>query len=198
MTRPEKPQDRALDMTSLKALAHPLRVRIVDTLSIHGQSTASGLASRLGESSGATSYHLRQLEKHGFVREVEGKGTGRERWWERVPGGILLRPDDFVESPSELDAYRLLSRQFVDNAAARLSDFVGQPELVGREWMDVVELTTANLRLTPEQLAQLVGAFEQHVVPIIDGFRGQTTPGALPVQVQFNAFPIVDGPENAQ
>ena len=80
--------ERTLDMESLKALAHPLRVRILDVLSTYGQFTASGLAERLSESSGATSYHLRQLEKHGFVREVAGKGTARERWWERVPGGI--------------------------------------------------------------------------------------------------------------
>ena len=198
MTSPETPQDRALDLTSLKALAHPLRVSIVDTLSVHGQSTASGLAQRLGESSGATSYHLRQLEKHGFVREVEGKGTGRERWWERVPGGIVLRPDDFVETPSELDAYRLLSRQFVGSAAARLTDFVDHPDLVSREWMDVVHLSTANLRLTPEQLGKLVGAFEEYVLPIIDGFRGQEQSGAVPVQVQFNAFPVVESREAAE
>jgi DNA-binding transcriptional ArsR family regulator len=86
-------QDRKLDVESLKALAHPLRVQILDRLSVHGAATASGLADALGESSGATSYHLRQLEKHGFAREVEGRGTGRERWWERTPGGISLSPE---------------------------------------------------------------------------------------------------------
>ena len=68
--------DRQLDMESLKALAHPLRVQILDTLSTYGQFTASGLAERLGESSGATSYHLRQLERHGF--EI-GRASCRER-----------------------------------------------------------------------------------------------------------------------
>jgi DNA-binding transcriptional ArsR family regulator len=64
---------------SLKALARPLPVQILDVLSTYGAQTASGLAERLGESSGATSYHLRQLERHAFVREVEGRGTARER-----------------------------------------------------------------------------------------------------------------------
>src|SRR5688572_10834361 len=74
--------DGELDLESLKGLAHPLRVKILDLLSTYGPATATGLAERLGESSGATSYHLRQLARHGFVREVEGRGTGRERWWE--------------------------------------------------------------------------------------------------------------------
>ena len=80
---------RTLDVNDLKALAHPLRVQLLDALSTYGAATASGLADRLGESSGATSYHLRQLEKHGFVRELKGKGSARERWWERVPGGLV-------------------------------------------------------------------------------------------------------------
>src|SRR3954471_15102943 len=73
---------------ALKALAHPLRVRLLETLSRYGAQTASNLAARLGESSGSTSYHLRQLARHGLVREVEGRGTARERWWERPPGPL--------------------------------------------------------------------------------------------------------------
>lgn len=192
MTRPLNPQDRALDIASLKALAHPLRVDIIDALSIHGQSTASGLAERLGESSGATSYHLRQLEKHGFVREVVGRGTARERWWERVPGGIAVRPQDFDETAAQRDAYRLVSRQWVSSAAARLTDFVDHPDAVSAEWLDAVELSTANLRLTPDQLEQIVSRYEEHVVPLITRFREEQHPGAMPVQVQFNAFPVID------
>ena len=85
--------DRVLDLTSLKALAHPLRVQILDELSTYGPATASGLAAKLGESSGATSYHLRQLEKNGFVAEDTERGVGRERWWRRVPGGISVDID---------------------------------------------------------------------------------------------------------
>src|ERR1700712_4506202 len=102
---PETPQGylrdaRELDLVALKALAHPLRVQIFDALSVHGSFTASGLAERFSESSGATSYHLRQLEKHGYVREVAGKGTGRERWWERVPGSIQIGGEKIEATPA--------------------------------------------------------------------------------------------------
>src|ERR1700712_5859125 len=82
--------ERDLDLVALKALAHPLRVEIFGVLSTYGPFTASGLAERLGESSGATSYHLRQLAKHGIIVEVEGKGSARERWWRMAPGGVTI------------------------------------------------------------------------------------------------------------
>nr|WP_284288313.1 helix-turn-helix domain-containing protein [Angustibacter aerolatus] len=41
-------------------MAHPLRVRILGMLRSDGADTATGLANRLGLSSAATAYHLRQ------------------------------------------------------------------------------------------------------------------------------------------
>ena len=58
---------RPMDATQLRALAHPLRLQLLEALSAEGPATASRLARRLGESSGATSYHLRMLARYGFV-----------------------------------------------------------------------------------------------------------------------------------
>lgn len=69
------------DATALKALTHPLRLRMLGLLRIEGPATASGLAARLGLNSGATSYHLRQLAQHGFIEEDVGRGSQRDRWW---------------------------------------------------------------------------------------------------------------------
>ena len=66
--------DRVLDAGALRALAHPLRVKIYDILSQYGPQTASSLAERLGESSGSTSYHLRALAKHDLIRECDARG----------------------------------------------------------------------------------------------------------------------------
>jgi DNA-binding transcriptional ArsR family regulator len=66
---------------SLRALAHPDRLRILGVLRIEGPSTATSLAQRFGLNSGATSYHLRQLAHHGFIEPAEDLGNRRERWW---------------------------------------------------------------------------------------------------------------------
>src|SRR5690242_18100440 len=89
---PEEPNLRKLDARSLRGLAHPLRMQLLDALRFGGPATASQLAEKLGESSGATSYHLRQLAAHGFVADDPERGKGRERWWKAVHTG--LRFDD--------------------------------------------------------------------------------------------------------
>jgi len=184
---------RDLDMESLKALSHPLRVQLFDALSVYGPATASGLAERLGESSGATSYHLRQLEKHGFVRELEGHGTTRERWWERVPGGINIGSPASDGTPAGRSAAQLIYREFRRSQDRLLNEFVdrGHDELP-QEWAEASDLSTVNSNLTAEQLKVFVDvvskAIDEYVIP----YKGQKDPGARPVHIEFNAFPVVD------
>jgi len=203
MTNPEQPAAmRSLDMTALKALAHPLRVKIVDTLGTYGAHTASGLAARLGESSGATSYHLRQLEKHGFVRENTARGSARERWWERTPDGITVIPSEFPSS-AERSASDLLTREWQANRDALLHDFINQGnDRLERRWFEASTLDTTNLRLTSAQLHALVQELEAVTERYAALYKKEGVPGTRPVQIQLNAFPVIDaeevagGPEN--
>ncbi|MER7501195.1 helix-turn-helix domain-containing protein [Nonomuraea pusilla] len=90
------------DPERLKALAHPMRRRMLTHLGVHGAATSTTLAELLGAKTGTTSYHLRQLEKHGFIEEIPERSTGRERWWRRArfprdlrsPTPDQLAPDD--------------------------------------------------------------------------------------------------------
>jgi DNA-binding transcriptional ArsR family regulator len=189
-------QERQLDMTSLKALAHPLRVQILDTLSQYGPATSSGLAARLGESSGATSYHLRQLAKHDFVREVAGRGSARERWWERSPGGITLNVREVAGTVAGRAVSDMVMRQWQQNKESLVMDFLmhGLDVLPG-EWTDASTTLTANLRLTVDQLRELTEDLSARINEFGDRYRGKNEPGSRPVQVQFNAFPLIDGQE---
>ena len=78
------PHRRLEDPRELTALAHPVRMAIIEHLSISGPLTATELADRLDETPANCSWHLRKLAQHGFVEEAEG-GKGRQRPW-RVPG----------------------------------------------------------------------------------------------------------------
>jgi DNA-binding transcriptional ArsR family regulator len=79
-----EPEREILDLDTLRLLAHPLRRRIEKELR-RGPVTATSLAKALGESTGLTSYHLRELARHGFVEEVPHLRRGRERWWQFAP-----------------------------------------------------------------------------------------------------------------
>ncbi|TJY71412.1 helix-turn-helix transcriptional regulator [Arthrobacter sp. CAU 1506] len=188
--------DRRVDVVSLKALAHPLRIQLLNVLSQYGPHTASGLAERLGESSGSTSYHLRQLAKHDFVREVEGRGTARERWWRRTPGSLTINTGDLGDSPATKEAARLVTREFERSRADLLADFMAYgSDLVPEEWLEASVVSTINVRLTREQLADLAEQASDYVRNLAAPYLDQTaesTAGTRPVQLHFNAFPILD------
>lgn len=195
--RTVRPTERHIDLAALKVMAHPLRVRILDELSKFGPLTASGLGERLGESSGATSYHLRQLAKHDFVLEVDGMGSARERWWRRAPVGLSMDPTELGDTPGGREAYDLVNREFRRNQEHALDDFMARgADLLPELWMKASAISTSNLKMTADELE----AFSARVYEVLDeavsAYRERVVPvGARPVQVQFNAFPIIGGVE---
>jgi DNA-binding transcriptional ArsR family regulator len=151
-----------LDPTSVRVLAHPLRVRIVVELRIHGPATATILAGRLGESSGATSYHLRVLAEHGFVEEDGGRGTGRERWWRAAHEMTSWRPEDF-RGDAEAEA---AEEWLIGHQARRAMEWIDE-WLAGRStadpaWVSVADQSDYWLRMTPDQVRAMID--EVHAV----------------------------------
>ncbi|BCT76969.1 transcriptional regulator [Sinomonas cyclohexanicum] len=183
---------RTVDVASLKALAHPLRVQILETISRLGPQTSGTLAEILGESTGSTSYHLRQLAKHDFLREVEGRGTGRERWWDRPKGSLQVVTRELADDPATAQAAHLVSREFEHHRAAALADFMEHGWLEEpAEWADVALASTTNVRLTAAELAMVSARLEEFAGSLIAQFKERTAPdGARPVQIHINAFPL--------
>ena len=192
---PDDQRESMLSAPALRALAHPLRIRILDELSAYGPLTATGLAERLSESSGVTSYHLRQLEKHGLVREVMGRGTARERWWERPPGPIST-PDARVLAPGSAErlATQVITNEWERARERNYHEYLAEGESTfGPEWLEAAMSDTVNLRLAPDELRSLVGDLQQVLGRYIDRYRPDPSAGSRPVQVQLNAFPLVRG-----
>jgi DNA-binding transcriptional ArsR family regulator len=186
-------RDERLTGQRLKALAHPLRVQLLERLATYGPATASALAERLGESSGATSYHLRQLEKSGFVREDTTRGTGRERWWERTPGGLSIDLADLpVDSPDRAAA-ELVTNEWARAQRRLLDDFQSRGERVlPAEWLDASELSSINLQLTADQTAELGTELAAVAERFRERYRGQRGDDVRAVALQLNLFAVVD------
>lgn len=64
------------DVRTLRALAHPVRIALIEALIIDGPMTATEAGERIGETPTTCSFHLRQLAKYGLVEEAGG-GKGR-------------------------------------------------------------------------------------------------------------------------
>jgi DNA-binding transcriptional ArsR family regulator len=100
---------KVTEVEALKAVAHPLRTRLLGLLRTDGPATASELGRRIGESSGSTSYHLRQLARYGFVVEDEDQPSKRERRWRAAAALTSWQDDDFVADPAGREASDALS-----------------------------------------------------------------------------------------
>ena len=75
------------DARTLKALAHPVRIALIEALTLEGALTATEVGEKIGESPTTCSFHLRQLAKYGFVEEAGG-GKGRGRPWRMTSIGM--------------------------------------------------------------------------------------------------------------
>jgi DNA-binding transcriptional ArsR family regulator len=191
LTEERHQADRVLDAGALRALAHPMRVKIYDILSQYGPQTASSLAERLGESSGSTSYHLRALAKHDLIRECEDKGTGRERWWERPIGGVSFANPEAMTTPSGRAATQLVMNEFLRNRNDQLLDFVNHG-IAGEVdvWQDGTLISTATTRLTAEQSKELTLKIMALIDDAVDKYRNQTGEGVRPVSIRADVFPL--------
>ncbi|MBD3756548.1 MULTISPECIES: helix-turn-helix domain-containing protein [Microbacterium] len=183
--------DRMLDAGALRALAHPLRVEMYDILSQYGPQTASTLATMTGESSGATSYHLRALAKHDLIREVEGRGSARERWWERPRGPVSFTNPEAMRTPSGKAATQVVMREFLNRRHDQLMRFVSE-QLVTPESLDDSEamISTTTLVLTPEQVEELTDALQEVVTTFVERYRDQETEGTRRFSVRTDVFPL--------
>lgn len=182
---------KRLDPASLKALAHPLRVELFRALS-HGPATATQLAERCGQSSGATSYHLRQLARFGFIEEDPDRGDGRDRWWRIVVRATQLdvRDAGIFDDPPTRELARWYVRDGVHRASREIEHFLDTAESWGMDWLGASDVTSATLTMAPDQLE----ALRDELHEVIERHRvaaGEThDPRAARVRVVLQAFPL--------
>lgn len=144
-----------LDGAALRALAHPLRMRILRALRAHGAATSTMLGARLGESSGATSYHLRVLAANGLVTEDVARGTARERWWQSTHDETSWRPERFRRDPDERAAEEWLSGYVARQAMEWIDDWMARRPAADAAWLAAAEQSDYLIELTPSQVEAL-------------------------------------------
>ena len=134
------------DLDTLKAVSHPLRMQLLGALRRRGPSTASELARELGESSGSTSYHLRQLERFGFVSDADEQPSGRERRWKS-----LYDLTTYPAALADLDG----GREYLDVVRRRQEEHLREDLERWTEHRPGVGMSDYSLSLDPEDLEAL-------------------------------------------
>jgi DNA-binding transcriptional ArsR family regulator len=192
----ETPEDvLVLDPPRLRALAHPLRVRLLGLLRLHGPSTATRLAARVGDSSGSTSYHLRQLAAVGLVAEDPAHaGGGRERWWRAVHSSTRL--DTFFTGDDAVVTVEYL-RAIAAVYTTKMQEWLAVELDAPAAWRAAATFSDVMVTLPPsaaEELGEAVIELAQEAER-----RHGSEPGARKVAVQVQVLPqlTVDGGEPA-
>jgi len=160
------PAERSIGADSLKAFAHPLRMSLYAELGRLRSATASQLARALNESSGQTSYHLRQLERHGFVEDDPDHTGGRERWWR--PVGFSLTDPALMDDPATERAVGTVIGQLIAERTATLTTWLEnlEPALKsshGQLSTSTLDLTEPEAELLTQELTDLIHRHSERV-----------------------------------
>jgi DNA-binding transcriptional ArsR family regulator len=179
------------DPRAIRAYAHPVRLRLLGLLRRHGPLTATQAAARLGESSGTTSFHLRQLAKYGFCEEAGG-GKGREKPWRAT--ALFTSWEPALDDPQRTEAERALNtvvlQLYVDQITRWLADRPDDPP----EWQRAAGFGDIAVPMTPGELEKLrrdVEALVRPYVPRITG-EAESPAGARQVKLVHFEFPDPD------
>jgi DNA-binding transcriptional ArsR family regulator len=183
----------ATDVAAIRALSHPLRLQLLDLLRFEGPSTATLLARRVGESSGSTSYHLRQLARHGFIEEATDQPSGRERWWRHRERMVRLPPAG-SESDDERAAAAAMYAAVLSSEAHALDRYLALRHL-HPQWSGASYLERRAVRLTPDELK----AFGDRVHELLGELRharaDDAPADAGPVRVMVFGIPFLEEDE---
>jgi DNA-binding transcriptional ArsR family regulator len=154
------PHRRLSDPRELNALAHPVRMGIIEQLSLSGPLTATELADRLDESPANCSWHLRKLAQYGFVEEAEG-GKGRQRPWQ-VPGlGFSWDDEHAAPTAEERQAAQALSDVMMGRALDRLREAQQRMGDETPEWQAAQHAIETATWLTAAELAEMNAAITE-------------------------------------
>ncbi|MBM0277358.1 ArsR/SmtB family transcription factor [Micromonospora tarensis] len=159
---------------ALRALAHPVRLAILDRLQRHGPATATGLSAHVGATPSVVSWHLRHLATFGLVVDAEGGGSRRERWWQAAARGFRFTLPDDAEGQA---AGRQLRGEMFARAAETPQQWLlhDEPRLDAR-WRGLAGVADTSFVATAEETRQLEAAIEELIAPYVRRKDDDTAP----------------------
>jgi DNA-binding transcriptional ArsR family regulator len=182
------------DARSIKVLAHPARLAVLEELFAGRELTATEAAELVAVSPSAMSYHLRALQKAGIVERAEPSADGRERPWRALGTRIEVRSHD---SPLTTAAGAVLATTVLERMVREFSAWMNRLHEEEPAWQDVSGLARASVWLDLEEAQELERAIEALIDRVRDRTAEDRPPGSrrmrLGVLLHPEGSPSQDG-----
>ena len=181
------------DPRTMRALAHPVRLALLELLRREGPLTATRAAELLDDSPGNMSWHLQTLAKYGFVEEAGG-GRGRSRPWRVV--SLTLSMESSGADPESAAAEEALETSLQERSYQRLREWRSQRSSFPTVWHKSAFSSDGIAYVTPEELKQI----GDQIVALMTRYNGRALdkserpPDALPVHIVAFGHPLPPTP----
>jgi DNA-binding transcriptional ArsR family regulator len=180
------------DARAMRALAHPLRLALLESIRRDGQITATRAAELLGESPGNMSWHLQTLAKYGFIEET-GEGRGRSRPWRATSATRSFETG--MTDPDTATAGEALERSVLEHTSEHIREWWSRRLTYPVKWRRAAFMTESITYLTASELASLL----DEINAIYDRYRDRQNKdrrpaGALPVHLYAQGHPLPPTP----
>ncbi|GHJ47117.1 transcriptional regulator [Catellatospora sp. TT07R-123] len=176
---------RVTDPQAIRALAHPLRLDLLQLLGATGPATAAQCGRVLGVPQANCSFHLRQLAKYGFVEEAGAGEDRRERQW-RV---AARQPTMRIDSGTDHLLRQQLEGTVVDRETAAIRAYVDREHDEDPAWRAGLGMTSGIAALTAEEAADLKAKWTALLAPYLQR-SADTPPDQRHVRFFFAATPM--------
>ena len=179
------------DPRVLRAIAHPVRTRILDELFATGPIRAADVARELGIPANQASFHLRQLAKYGLVEEApEEARDKRDRVWKATSSqGFRVNLGHLKDAPGGRAAVDV----FRTTQLARLHEMVDRTFVMDRpEGSGVFATSDHAIKLTDDEAHQLRQEIDDLVEAWSDRTRGRG-PGRRTYHLVQIIQPLAEG-----
>ena len=178
------------DVRTMRALAHPVRIALLEALTFGGAMTATEAGERIGETPTTCSFHLRQLAKYGFVEEAGG-GKGRARPWRVTSVGYSM--NSVHDDPEAEIASNAVLRLWRERTLGRYQTWLETKATYPRRWREAASDNEYLLYLTADELE---GLNQELTDLLLQRYRERITdpslrpPEAVPVELLTFSYPI--------
>jgi DNA-binding transcriptional ArsR family regulator len=180
------------DVRAMRALAHPLRVELLEAVRRDGEITATRAAELFGESPGNMSWHLQTLARYGFIEE-SGEGRGRSRPWRLTSPTRSF--DTAMTDADVATAGEALERTFLQRTTEQLREWWSRRLTYPVRWRRAAFMSNSIAYLTAAELAEVM----EEVVAIYGRYADRQDPdkrpaGVLPVHLYAHGHPLPPTP----